>query len=59
VLGEPVDGMARLQLARALVGSGDAAKAKGVYNDLFSLWKHADPRVPTIENARAEYAKLQ
>lgn len=59
VLGDPMDAMARLHLARALVLSGDPAKAKSAYNDLFSLWKDADPRVPVVEEARAEYAKLQ
>jgi len=58
VLADPMDTMARLQLARALVLSGDPAKAKSTYNDLFSLWKDADSRVPLIEEARAEYAKL-
>jgi hypothetical protein len=59
VLVDPMDAMARLQLARALVLSGDTAKAKGAYNDLFALWKEADPRIPMVSEARAEFAKLQ
>ena len=59
VLVDPMDAMARLQLARALVLSGETAKAKSAYNDLFALWKDADPKIPIIDEARAEYAKLQ
>ena len=59
VLVDPMDAMARLQLARALVLSGDAAKAKSAYNDLLTLWKNADPKISMVNQARAEYAKLQ
>jgi eukaryotic-like serine/threonine-protein kinase len=59
VLVDPMDAMARLQLARALVLSGETAKAKSAYNDLFALWKDADPKIPMVNEARAEYAKLQ
>ena len=59
VLVDPMDAMARLQLARALVLSGETAKAKSAYNDLFALWKDADPKIPIVNEARAEYAKLQ
>jgi eukaryotic-like serine/threonine-protein kinase len=57
VLVDPMDAMARLQLARALALSGDTVKAKGVYNDLLTLWKNADP-IPALKEARAEYARL-
>ena len=53
-----MDAMARLQLARALALSGDAVKAKSAYNDLFALWKNADPDVRLLKDARAEYARL-
>jgi tetratricopeptide (TPR) repeat protein len=58
VLGDPMDAMARLQLARALALSGDTVKAKSAYNDLFTLWKNADPKIPMVNEARAEYARL-
>jgi eukaryotic-like serine/threonine-protein kinase len=58
VLVDPMDALARLQLARALVLSGDTAKAKSAYNDLLTLWKNADPDIPVLEEARAEYARL-
>jgi eukaryotic-like serine/threonine-protein kinase len=57
VLVDPMDAMARLQLARALALSGDTVKAKGVYSDLLTLWKNADP-IPALKEARAEYARL-
>ena len=50
--------MARLQLARALALAGDTAKAKTAYNDLLTLWKNADPDIPMLSEARAEYARL-
>jgi eukaryotic-like serine/threonine-protein kinase len=58
VLVDPMDAMARLQLARALALSGNPAKAKSAYNDLFMLWKHADANIPIVNEARVEYAKL-
>ncbi|MEO5739519.1 MAG: protein kinase [Vicinamibacterales bacterium] len=58
VLVDPMDAMARLQLARALVLSGDTVKAKSAYNDLLTLWKNADLDVPVLRQARAEYARL-
>ena len=58
VLVDPMDAMARLQLARALALSGDTVKAKGVYSDLLTLWKNADPDIPVLKAARAEYARL-
>jgi eukaryotic-like serine/threonine-protein kinase len=38
---------------------GDVAKAKAAYQDFFTLWKDADPVVPILKQAKAEYAKLQ
>ena len=49
--------MARLQLARALALSGDTVKAKSAYSDLLTLWKNADPDIPVLKEARAEYAR--
>ena len=55
---DPMDALARLQLARALVLSGDTVKAKSAYSDLLSLWKHADPDLAILKEARAEYSRL-
>ena len=51
--------LARLQIARAYATQGDTAKAKAAYQDFLTLWKDADPDVPILKEARAEYAKLQ
>ena len=39
--------------------SGDNAKAKTAYQDFLALWKNADPDIPILIQAKAEYAKLQ
>jgi hypothetical protein len=39
--------------------SGDIAKAKGAYQEFLTLWKDADPAIPILIAAKAEYAKLQ
>jgi len=54
----PLGALADLGLARAYALSGDTAKAKAAYNDFFTLWKDADPDIPILQQARAEYAKL-
>jgi len=51
--------LAQLNLGRAYVVSGDNAKAKKAYQDFFAMWKDADPDVPVLVQAKAEYAKLQ
>jgi tetratricopeptide (TPR) repeat protein len=58
VLVDPMDAMARLQLARALALSGNTVKAKSAYGDLLTLWKNADSDIPVLKAARAEYARL-
>ena len=56
---DPVDALARLQLARALARSGDTASAKNAYSDLFTLWTDADSDIPVLKQARAESARLR
>ena len=51
--------LARLQLGRAYALAGDEAKARAEYQDLFALWKDADPEIPILKQAKAEYAKLK
>lgn len=51
--------LAKLGLGRAYVISGDTVKAKAAYQDLFALWKDADPDFSILKEAKAEYAKLQ
>jgi eukaryotic-like serine/threonine-protein kinase len=59
VLNEPIGALAHLGLARAYGLSSDTAKAKSAYQDFFALWKDADPDIPILKEAKAEYAKLQ
>jgi tetratricopeptide (TPR) repeat protein len=58
VLADPIGALAHLQLGRAYVVSGDMIKAKSAYQDFLALWKNADPDIPVLRQARAEYAKL-
>ena len=55
----PIGALAHLGLARAYVLSGDTVKAKSAYQDFLGLWKDADPDIPILKQAKAEYAKLQ
>jgi hypothetical protein len=48
-----------LQLGRAYVVSGDTAKARIAYQDFLTLWKDADPDIPVLKQAKAEYARFQ
>jgi Tfp pilus assembly protein PilF len=59
VMNFPWGALARLGLARAYAMQGDTAKARTAYKDFLALWKEADPDVPILIQARAEYAKLQ
>jgi hypothetical protein len=59
VISDPIGALAHLQLGRAFALSGDKAKAKAAYLDFLTLWKDADPDIPILQQAKAEYAKLQ
>ena len=59
VLNEPIGALAHLGLARAYAMQGDTAKAKAAYQDFLTLWKDADPDIPILNAAKAEYAKLK
>jgi tetratricopeptide (TPR) repeat protein len=58
VLNQPIGSLAHLQLGRAYARAGEAAKARAAYQDFFILWKDADPDIPILVAAKAEYAKL-
>jgi eukaryotic-like serine/threonine-protein kinase len=55
----PEHSPAHLQLGRAYVLQGDSAKARTAYQDFLALWMDADPDIPVLQQAKAEYAKLQ
>ena len=57
-------GLARANVLQAKNSQGaeaDAARVRALaaYKDFLSLWKDADPDVPILKEATAEYAKLQ
>lgn len=54
----PLGALSHLGMARAYVLQDDAAKARAAYQDFFALWKDADPDVPILLRARAEFAAL-
>ena len=55
----PYHGLARLGLAHGYALQGDVANARKSYEEFFTLWKDADPDIPILKQAKAEYAKLQ
>ncbi len=59
VINEPIGALAHLQLGRAYVLAGEKDKARTAYKDFLTLWKDADPDIPILKQAKAEYAKLQ
>ena len=59
VVRDPIGALAHVQLGRAFALSGDQNKAKAAYQDFLTLWKDADPDIPILRQAKAEYAKLQ
>jgi eukaryotic-like serine/threonine-protein kinase len=48
-----------LGMARGSALAGDTAKAKKAFQGFFELWKDADPDIPILQQARAEYARLR
>ena len=59
VMNFPWGALARLGLARAYAVQGDTVKARAAYQDFLTLWTDADPDIPILKEAKAEYAKLQ
>jgi predicted Zn-dependent protease len=58
VFNELIGALAHLGLARSYSLSGDSAKAKSAYQGFFTLWKDANPDIPLLIQAKAEYSKL-
>jgi tetratricopeptide (TPR) repeat protein/predicted Ser/Thr protein kinase len=59
VWNSPIGALAHLQLGRSYAMAGNTAKAKAAYQDFLTLWKDADPDIPVLKQAKAEYGKLQ
>jgi tetratricopeptide (TPR) repeat protein len=51
--------LAHLGLGRAKVLMNDIFAARKHYQDFFALWKDADPDIPVLIEAKAEYEKLR
>jgi hypothetical protein len=49
-----------LQAKTAQGANADAARVRALaaYQDFLTLWKDADPDIPILKHAKAEYAKL-
>jgi eukaryotic-like serine/threonine-protein kinase len=50
---------AHCTLASDYLAKGDREKAKQTIGRLLDLWRDADPNLPLLKQAKAEYAKLQ
>jgi len=55
---DPIGALAHLQRGRVFALSGNKTGAKAAYEDFLALWKDADPEIPILKSARAEYARL-
>jgi tetratricopeptide (TPR) repeat protein len=58
-LNGPICALAHLGLARAYAMQGDTAKTRAAYQDFLTLWKDADPDIPILIAAKAEYQRLK
>lgn len=56
---DPLGALAHLQQGRVFALSGDKGNAKASYELFLDMWKDADPGVPILKLAKAEYAKLR
>jgi hypothetical protein len=54
-----IGALSYLQLGRAQTMTGDKPAARNSYASFLTLWKDADPDLPALKQAKAEYAKLQ
>jgi DNA-binding winged helix-turn-helix (wHTH) protein/tetratricopeptide (TPR) repeat protein len=59
VWNSPIGALAHLQLGRAYAMAGDTAKARVAYQNFLTLWKDADPGIPILRRARAEFSNLR
>ena len=57
VINSVLNGLSPLGLARAYKLQGDAAKANAAYENFLVHWKDADPDIPVLKQAKAEYMK--
>lgn len=58
VVSDPIGALAHLQAGRAHAMAGHKEQAQEAYEDFLSLWKDADPDIPVLKQAQAEYSRL-
>jgi eukaryotic-like serine/threonine-protein kinase len=51
--------LSHYELAKIYKEIGDMQKAKEYYAKFFNIWKDADPDIPILDQAKAEYSMLQ
>jgi eukaryotic-like serine/threonine-protein kinase len=56
---DPLGSLAQLQIGRAYALIGDRIKTRSAYEAFFSRWASADPDVPILISAKAEYHAIQ
>lgn len=56
---DPLVSLAKLGLARAYAMQGDKVNSRLAYQDFLALWQDADPDVPLLRQAKADYASVQ
>jgi tetratricopeptide (TPR) repeat protein len=50
--------LTQLGMARAYAMQGDRDKSRKTYDEFFTTWKDADPKIPLVGQAKTEYKKL-
>jgi tetratricopeptide (TPR) repeat protein len=55
---DPIGALAHLKFGRVFALSGDRGKARASYQHFLALWKDADPDIPILKSAKAEYSRL-
>jgi eukaryotic-like serine/threonine-protein kinase len=50
--------LSRLGLAQAYARQGDLEDSRKAYDEFFTTWKDADPYIPVLRQAKADYKKL-
>jgi len=58
VASDVIGALAYLQMARAQKMMGDEGSAREWYEEFLTIWKDADPDIPILKQAKAEFAKL-
>ena len=56
---QPIAALARLGVAPAYAQQGKKEEARAAFQDFLTPWKDADPDIPILKQAKAEYAKLK